>query len=70
MLDVFEDLGEGVDALLGEQADLAYEAGNAARGEGPAREAEQEDLIAGVVVIGEKRVALSDCVAKTVACRS
>ena len=52
VLDVFENFGEGVEPLFCEKSYFSDESGDAACCEGAPGEAEEEDFIAGVVVVG------------------
>lgn len=60
ILHIFVDLGKRIQALFGQQADFANEPAYTACCEGATGEAEEEDLIAGVVVVCEEGVRFPD----------
>ena len=65
MAEVLVDDGEAREAALGEDAHVGDQAADAPGGEGAAGEAEQEDLVADVPVVGEKRIGLADVLRQT-----
>lgn len=59
MLRISEDLREVRQAVLGEDADITNQTGDAACTESTSTEAKDENLVAGLVVVGDELVAFA-----------
>lgn len=68
MLGISEYLRKSREALFREDTDGTDESGDAARGEGAAGETDEENLVAGRVVVRDEGVGFANVLCQTLAC--